>query len=96
MADQVRSGTVQGARAEASGLDPQNPALGPSETSGAHESFHGRPTSWVAIGIIIVGFIVGGAALVAGPTWWLFWTGVAIAGVGAILALATGVFNDWY
>jgi hypothetical protein len=90
---------VQGARTAAPGLESQNAALGPSGTpgtSGVHESFHGRSTSWVAIGIIVVGFIVGGVALVTGPTWWLFWTGAGVAGVGGILALATGVFNDWY
>ncbi len=99
MADQVRSGTVQGARAQSSGHGPQGSDLAPAEAAGApgqHESFHGRPVSWVAVSIIITGFIVGGIGLVVGPTWWLVWTGGAVAAVGGILALATGIVNDWY
>jgi hypothetical protein len=100
MADQVTSGTVPGAMSGPSGLDPQQAGLAPSGTSvstpGAHESFHGRPVSWVAVGIIITGFIIGGAALVAGPTWWLFWTGVGIVVIGALFGAATRIFDDWY
>jgi hypothetical protein len=99
MADQVRSGTVPSAMSESSGLEPQESALAPAEaagTSGAHESYHGRPVSWVSVSIIIVGFIVGGIGLVVGPTWWLVWTGGAVAAVGGVLGLATGIFNDWY
>jgi hypothetical protein len=57
---------------------------------------HGRAVSWVAVAAVLVGFVIGGAALVFGPTWWLFWVGLGIAGVGGILALSTGIFNDWY
>ena len=45
---------------------------------------------------MLVGFIVGGVGLIAGPTWWLVWAGGAVVAVGGILALATGIFNDWY
>jgi hypothetical protein len=99
MADQVRSGTVPGARTESSGVEPHDPGRAPAEapgTSGTHESFHGRPVSWVSVSIIIAGFIIGGVGLIVGPTWWLVWTGGAVAAVGGILALATGVVNDWY
>lgn len=100
MADQVGSGTVQSAKSESSGLASQGTAaLGPSEVSGtsaAHESFHGRPVSWVSVGIIIVGFIIGGIGMVVGPTWWLVWAGGAVVVVGGILGLATGIVNDWY
>ena len=41
----------------------------------APEPFHGRPVSWVAVSIIMAGFLVGGLGLVFGPTWWLFWAG---------------------
>jgi hypothetical protein len=58
--------------------------------------FHGRSVSWVAVSIIMVAFLVGGLALVFGPTWWLFWVGVAAGAVGGLLALATGIFDDWY
>jgi hypothetical protein len=59
-------------------------------------TYHGRPVSWVAVGMIMVGFLAGGLALVFGPTWWVFWVGVAVAAVGGLLALATNIFEDWY
>jgi hypothetical protein len=57
---------------------------------------HGRPISWIAVTIIIVGFVVGGAALILGTVWWLFWAGLGIAAFGGIIAMATGIFEDWY
>jgi hypothetical protein len=74
----------------ARGLDAQ---VAPSYV---HEEFHGRPASWVATSIVIVGFIIGGIALPIGPTWWLFWTGVGIVVVGAIAGAAVHIFDDWY
>jgi intracellular septation protein A len=62
----------------------------------AHQGHHGRPVSWIAVVIIVVGFVVGGAGLIFGPAWWLFWAGTGLAAVGGILALGTGIFNDWY
>lgn len=59
-------------------------------------AFHGRAVSWVAVSIIMAGFLVGGLALVFGPTWWLFWVGLGIAAVGGLLALAINIFEDWY
>ena len=57
---------------------------------------HGRPVSWVAVAVIVIGFIVGGIALPIGPTWWLFWVGVGIVVVGVIIATAGRVLDDWY
>ena len=59
-------------------------------------TFHGRSVSWVAVSIIMIGFLMGGLALVFGPTWWLFWVSLGLAGLGTLLALATGIFDDWY
>jgi hypothetical protein len=59
-------------------------------------TFHGRAVSWVAVSIIMVGFLVGGLALVFGPTWVVFWMGLGLAAVGSLLALATNIFEDWY
>jgi hypothetical protein len=61
-----------------------------------HEAHHGRPISWAVTSIIIIGFIVGGIALPVGPTWWLFWTGVAIVVIGGIVGWATRIMEDWY
>jgi hypothetical protein len=59
-------------------------------------TFHGRAVSWFAVSVIMVAFLAGGLALVFGPTWWLFWTGLGLAVVGTLVALATGIFDDWY
>jgi hypothetical protein len=66
---------------------------------GPHPAFHGRRVSWVAVSIIMVGFLVGGLALIVGhhgPTWWLFWVGVGASVLGLLLTLATNTFEDWY
>jgi hypothetical protein len=91
VADQAAPGTMAnvgdtGAR----GLDAQ---VAPSYV---HEAHHGRPSSWVAVSIIIAGFVVGGIALPVGPTWWLFWTGAAIVVIGGIYALSVHILDDWY
>lgn len=74
----------------------QTAAAATEPSAGYHQGKHGRPVSWVAVTIVMIGFIVGGAGLVAGPTWWLFWLGGGLAAVGGIFALGSGIFNDWY
>ena len=59
-------------------------------------TFHGRAISWFAVSLIMVAFIVGGLALVFGPTWWLFWASLGLAVVGGLIVLGAGVFDDWY
>jgi hypothetical protein len=90
MAENPGSGAVAGL--------PQEPGAVNTTTtgSGTHQSFHGRAVSWVAVSIITVGFLVGGIGLIAGPAWWLFWTGVGVTTVGGLIALATDIFEDWY
>jgi hypothetical protein len=56
----------------------------------------GRLSSWMSVAIIITGFVVGGIAMVVGPTWWLFWTGAAIVVTGGILAFSWRIVDDWY
>ena len=89
MADQAGHGAVADVPAEAG-------VISQSITGPVHEAFHGRPVSWVAVSIIMVGFLIGGLGLVFGPAWWAFWTGVALTAVGGLLALSTGIFDDWY
>jgi hypothetical protein len=99
MADQVGSGTVSGATDSAAGFGPGTSdvaAAGALPASHEHPHYSGRPVSWVAVVIIIVGFILGGVSLVAGPLWALFWTGAGVVVVGGILAVSVGIFNDWY
>jgi nitrate/nitrite transporter NarK len=87
--EQPASGTVVGDTG-AHGLDART-----GQTYG-HEEYHGRPVSWAAITLIIVGFIIGGIALPVGPSWVLFWVGVAIVVVGAIFAASIRIMDDWY
>lgn len=90
MADQAASEVVSVAG------DAQTAAAATEPSAAYHQGMHGRPVSWVAVTIIMIGFIVGGAGLVAGPMWWLFWLGGGLAAVGGIFALGSGIFNDWY
>lgn len=61
------------------------------------EAHHGKPLSWIAVAVIVVGFIVGGVAMVPRPIWWLFWLGAGIAIVGCIMTLFAKTFSDdWY
>ncbi len=46
---------------------------------------HGNtPAAWTAVAIILVGFIVGGIAMVI-PNWTLFWISAALLPIGAIV-----------
>jgi hypothetical protein len=62
----------------------------------AHAAYHGRPVSWVAVSLILIGFVTGGLAMVFGPTWPVFWIGAGIVVVGSLLAVSTDMFDDWY
>lgn len=57
-------------------------------------SHAGRPSSWVAVVVMFIGFLVGGVALPIGPNWILFWVGVGIVGVGGVLALVVDIMSD--
>ena len=89
MTDQPASRTMAG-DIGAHGLDAQT---GPPD---GHEGHHGRPASWVAVTVIIIGFVIGGIALPVGPNWVLFWVGAAIVVVGGIMGAATRIMDDWY
>ena len=92
MAEQSASGTMAESAGDtgARGLDVQ------TGLSYGHEAHHGRPASWVAVSIIIVGFVIGGIALCVGPSWVLFWVGTAIVVIGGIYALSVRILDDWY
>jgi hypothetical protein len=92
VAEQASSGTVTGADSD-TGTNGLDLLPGAPHEEGAH---HGRRSSWVAVSTIIVGFVVGGVAMVPEPRWWLFWVGSGIVVVGGIMATATHIFDDWY
>jgi hypothetical protein len=60
-------------------------------SSGSHA---GRPKSWLAVTVVFVGFVVGGAALVLGPNWIMFWGGMGIIALGAVLCWAVDIMTD--
>ena len=84
---------------QATGAVEEAEGAGSLAHGGPHELEHssGRPISWVATAVIVVGFIVGGIALVPHPTWWAFWLGVGIVVVGALITAFAKTFSlDWY
>lgn len=90
MTEEPTSGAVVGDTG-VRGLDART-----SEPAWEHEEYHGRPVSWVAVTIIIIGFIIGGIALPVGPSWVLFWVGVALVVLGGIFAASIRIMDDWY
>lgn len=71
---------------------PQAPeAPRPHETHGSHA---GRLSSWFAVTVIFVGFVVGGVALCLGPMWVLFWVGAGIIVLGMIISGFVHLFAD--
>jgi len=100
MSHQVEPGTIGSAAAGPGPAGLAEQAASVPQIPGTPVSYpppyHGRPVSWVAVSLIMVGFLAGGLALVFGPTWLVFWIGVGLAVVGGLLALATNIFEDWY
>ena len=99
MADQAGSQIVAGSTVPAGGgADPGVARAEPGtlpDPGHQHAAFHGRPVSWVAVSIIIAGFLCGGLSLVF-TAWTTFWVGVGLVVVGALLAAGTDMFEDWY
>jgi hypothetical protein len=100
MSEQVRPATASGTVAGAMGAGASaSPAPFVSQVPGTpvhFPTYHGRTVSWVAVTLILIGFVAGGLALVFGPTWWLFWVSLGVAAIGGLLGLATNIFEDWY
>ncbi|RCV55707.1 hypothetical protein [Marinitenerispora sediminis] len=57
-------------------------------------SHRGRPGSWVAVVLIVVGFVLAALSLVLGPNWWLLGAGVAAMALGGLVCLAADIFTD--
>ncbi|MFI6320408.1 HGxxPAAW family protein [Nonomuraea sp. NPDC050556] len=61
---------------------------------GANLGSHGgRASSWLAVTVMLLGFIVGGVGLTAASTA-MIWVGVGIVVVGGILALVFDIVSD--
>ena len=107
MANQAEAGAMEGASTGATtreaatmhGGSTEITARGSAAATEPYPSYHGRTVSWVAVGIMMAGFLIGGLALVFGshgPIWWLFWVGAAVTVVGLLTSVATNTFEDWY
>ncbi len=60
---------------------------------GGHEHLHGRPVSWVLVGVLIVAFIAGGLAIV-NQLWWLFWVCLGVTILSVPAGKVIGIMND--
>ena len=102
MTEQPVSGMLAGTAGGTVGQAPESVGPAPEESplghaaALAHESFHGRPVSWAAAAVIIVGFVIGGFGMAPTPTWWLFWTGAGITVIGLAIGAAAKMSEDWY
>jgi hypothetical protein len=88
----VAAGPGPAGLAEQAAFVPQTPGTPVSYQT----PFHGRTVSWIAVSLIMIAFLIGGFALIFGPTWWMFWFALGLAAVGGLIALATNIFEDWY
>ncbi|GAA2424038.1 hypothetical protein GCM10010191_40260 [Actinomadura vinacea] len=75
-----------------SGESPGTHGLSPEE--GGHGSHAGRPGSWLAVAIMVAGFVVGGVGLCIGPSWVMFWAGAAIIAIGFVVGGVVHIFAD--
>lgn len=91
------AGTAAGASTSAAGGQDIVPFISQVPGTPVHfPTFHGRPVSWFAVSLIMVAFVIGGLALVFGPTWWLFWAALGLAVAGLLIAMSIGIMDDWY
>jgi hypothetical protein len=94
MGNQAGSDTVAGI--PSGGLSGDELARAqPAAAAHVHHPYHGRPSSWVAVSLMLAGFTCGGLSLVF-ATWPTFWVGVGLVVIGGLLATMTDIFEDWY
>jgi hypothetical protein len=57
------------------------------EAHGGKHVHHGRtPAAWTGVTFAMLGFLLGGFAMVDGPNWVLFWIAAALVAIGVIAA----------
>ena len=61
--------------------------------TGSSEGHGASLGSWIACLIIIIGFVVGGVALIYW-NWPVFWVGVGAIVVGCVVARAANIMDD--
>jgi hypothetical protein len=60
---------------------------------GGHSHLHGRPGSWVLVGVVIAAFFAGGLAIIA-RAWWLFWVCAGIVALSVPTGKVIGIMDD--
>lgn len=65
----------------------------PHSAIGGHHYRHGRPVSWVLVGVVIAAFCAGGAAIIE-HWWWLFWLGLGIVVLSVPAGMLIGIMKD--
>jgi hypothetical protein len=60
---------------------------------GGHRYRHGRPASWVLVGLVIAAFSAGGVAVIA-HLWVLFWVCAGIVVLSVPAGEVIGIMND--
>ncbi|KUP97715.1 hypothetical protein AC529_05665 [Thermobifida cellulosilytica TB100] len=66
--------------------------IGASEKRYSH---WGRPSSWIAVALMIVGFLVGGVGLTLGPpVWAVVVAGAVLFLIGMAVAYFVDIFKD--
>ncbi|MFA1548571.1 HGxxPAAW family protein [Actinomadura chokoriensis] len=64
-------------------------------SKGSAEGSHaGRPSSWIAVTVIFIGFVIGGVALCLGPSWIMFWIGAGVIVAGFLVSWMVHLFSD--
>lgn len=54
---------------------------------------HGKPSSWVLVGVVTVAFSAGGAALIL-HLWWLLWACIAVVVLSVPVGKVIGLMED--
>jgi hypothetical protein len=60
---------------------------------GGHSSHHGRPRSWVLVGVVIAAFCAGGAAVIE-HLWVLFWVCAGVVVLAVPVGKMIGIMDD--
>jgi hypothetical protein len=60
---------------------------------GGHDRRHGRPASWVLVGVVIAVVVIGAAAIIA-QMWWLFWLSAGLFVLSVPVGKVIGIMDD--
>jgi hypothetical protein len=91
MADATHSSSDTAQSDQSSSQVTKTSSTAHSQSREGHEGkhvHHGRtPAAWAGVALAMVGFLLGGIALVIGPNWILFWIAVGLCVAALIVTL---------